>query len=596
MQDESFANSVMVSTDVRRAVPLLPNSAYGGLSPRWSAPSGGSTVVVTNSTFGRAVREALRNHVRADLLVGSPLLQSRLLAQRSVHAPGVQDLREMLSETAGVLFANAHDRKLHRVLDLTYFNPIAKQEAAAEHLGLSYSSYRRYLAAGIQRMIDWLWQQEQAASQPETWTSAVREERNSVAEFSRPSTTRRLSIVVLPFLNLSQDPALEYIADGIVDCLITDLSRALPGSFIISRSAAFTYRGRQVSVRQIGQELSVRYALEGSVLADSNRVLINVQLIDSQTEEHVWAERFDKERKDMLQVQEEVVARLSRSVGIEMIRSEARHHPGGRRYPDAADLTLRGKALAVEIRVTGNAVQAVELFRQALDIDPDNVEALIGIASTLIYQVLNLFQTEQREESLDEAERLISRALMLAPDHIGALKARAALLRARGRFADAVIANRAVIARNPGEPTAFNELGLSKLYLGATHEAMQWFRRADRIAPTDPTRWTWLQGLGRALMQLGEHEQAVEALRQAVESNPGSRRGRAFLAAAEALAGNIPQARHHMAEFMRTDPGMTVPRFVTDRSSVPVSTASPTYLRENELVLDGLRRAGMPEA
>jgi adenylate cyclase len=551
--------------------------------------------VVTESEFASAVKEALRNYARADLLVGSPLLQLRLLVQRGVQAPSVQDLREMLSETAGVLFGNVRDQKLHRVLDLTYFNPVAKQEAAAERLGLSYSSYRRYLAAGVQRMIDWLWQQEQDASRSETPTIVVQENGNSFADFSRPSVTRRLSIVVLPFLNLSQDPALEYLVDGIVDCLMTDLSRALPGSFVISRSTAFTYRGRQVSIRQIGQELNVRYALEGSVLADSDRVRVNVQLIDSKTEEHLWAERFDKERKEMLQVQEEVVARLSRSVGIEMIRGEARHYPTSRGCPDATDLTLRGKALAVEIREKDNAVRAVALFRQALDVDPNNVEALIGIASTLIYQVLNLYQTEQREELLDEAEHLISRALTLAPDHIGVLKARAALLRARGRFADAVIANLAVIARNPGEPTAYNELGLSKLYLGATREAVEWFRRADRIAPTDPTRWTWLQGLGRALMQLGEHEEAVEALRQAVESNPGSRRGRAFLAAAEALAGNIPQARRAMAEFSRTDPGMTISRFATDRSSVPLSATSSTYLQENELVLDGLRRAGMPE-
>ena len=265
----------------------------------------------------------------------------------------------MLSETAGVLFANVHDQKLHRVLDLTYFNPVAKQEAAAERLGLSYSSYRRYLAAGVQRMIDWLWQQEQArrSRRPDMRSPRGREFR---CGFSRPNATRRLSIVVLPFLNLSQDPALEYLVDGIVDCLMTDLSRALPGSFIISRSTAFTYRGRQVSTRQIGQELNVRYALEGSVLADSDRVRVNVQLIDSQTEEHVWAERFDKERKDMLQVQEEVVARLSRGVGIEMIRSEARHCPGSRSYLDATDLTLRGKALAVEIREKDNAVQAVD--------------------------------------------------------------------------------------------------------------------------------------------------------------------------------------------------------------------------------------------
>jgi adenylate cyclase len=109
--------------------------------------------------------------------------------------------------------------------------------------------------------------------------------------------------VILPFLNLSQDPNVDYFVDGICDSLITDLSRALPGSFVISRSTAFTYKGRQVAVREIGRELGVRYVLEGSVLAEPRRVRVNVQLIDALTDEHLWSERFDKERKDILEVQ-----------------------------------------------------------------------------------------------------------------------------------------------------------------------------------------------------------------------------------------------------------------------------------------------------
>jgi TolB-like protein len=162
-------------------------------------------------------------------------------------------------------------------------------------------------------------------------------------ETSALSQRRRLSIVILPFLNLSQDPNVDNFVDGICDSLITDLSRALPGSFVISRSTAFTYKGRQVAVREIGPELGVRYVLEGSVLAEPRRVRVNVQLIDALTDEHLWSERFDKEHKDILEVQDEIVARLSRSVGIELVRNdEARGIQGGP-GGDAIDLIMRAR-------------------------------------------------------------------------------------------------------------------------------------------------------------------------------------------------------------------------------------------------------------
>jgi TolB-like protein len=546
----------------------------------------------TRAEFESAVRDALRQYTRADLLTANPLLRACLLARRCTQVPTVQDLREMLAESAGVLFANPRDQKLYRVLELTYFNPVPKQDAAADRLGLSFSTYRRYLRSSVDRICDWLWQQEQEGRLPPGPTPVAQPDavRPNVA-----TDPRRLSIVVLPFLNLSQDPSLDYLVDGIVDSLMTDLSRALPGSFVISRTTAFSYRGRGIPIRQIGRELNVRYALEGSVLADAARLRVNVQLIDAQTEEHLWAERFDKERRDVLEVQEEIVARLSRSVGIEMIRSEARHHRSSSKVADATDLAMRGKALAEEIRDREKAARALLLFREALVLDPDNVDALVGIASTLVYQVLNLYRTDERETLLDEAESLIGRAVLLAPDHIGVRKARAALLRARGRFMAAIAATRIVIARNPGEPTAYRELGLNKLYLGATQEAAEWFRRADRIAPNDPTRWSWLQGLGRALMQLGEYTEAAEVLRLAIQSSPGFKRGKAFLAAAEALAGDLEQAKRHMAEFSAVDPGLTVRDFAVQRSSVPIETVSPIYLRENERILEGLRLAGMPD-
>jgi TolB-like protein/cytochrome c-type biogenesis protein CcmH/NrfG len=534
---------------------------------------------MTRDDFESAVKEALRNHTRADLLIRSPLLDTRLATRGNTVAPSIAGLREALVEAARSLFADSRDKRLHRVLELTYFAPAPKQEAAAERLGMPFSTYRRHLTNAVDRLAEWLWHQEQ---------SMVHEDH---ADGPAPATARpRLSIVVLPFLNVSQDPDLDSLVDGIVDSLMTDLSRALPGSFVISRSTAFTYKGRMVPVRQIGEELRVRYVLEGSVLADAARVRVNVQLVDAETDEHMWAERFDNERSDILRVQDEIVARLSRSVGVELVRSEAeRSRHGG----DAADLVICGNALAANLAQKDRAIAAVDLFRQALALDPDNVDAMVGIAATLTYQVVNQYQPANRDELLNEAETLIGRAIALASDHIGVMRARMVLLRARGRFTEAIVAARSVIAHNPGEPTAYRELGLNHLYLGQTRAAVDWFRGAERIAPRDRVRWTWLQGLGRALLQLREDAEAVEILRQAVDSNPACPAGLAYLAAAEALVGNMERARERLAKLEELDPGMTIRCFVEDRSPVPQEAIDPTYRRENERILTALRRAGM---
>jgi adenylate cyclase len=547
--------------------------------------------MLTRTNFDAAVKGALRHYTRADLLLRNPLLEMRLVSGHGSKTADAAHLQKALAEAAETIFVSERDQRLLRVLVLTYFQPAPKQETVAEQLGLSFSTYRRHLKTGVERLTDWLWHQEQEPPHSE----------EGLVESDVPSVTTdaaerpRLSVVVLPFLNLSQDSGLEYMADGIVDNLLTDLSRTLPGSFVVSRSTAFTYKGRQVPTRQIGAELQVRYVLEGSVLADATRVRVNAQLVDAETDEHLWAERFEKERRDILQVQDEIVARLARTVGVEMVRSEGRRSQSRTgACDDAVDMVMRGNALATDLGRKERAIEAVVLFSRALELDPNSVDAMVGIASTRIFQIVNQFQTVEREALLDEAEALISRAEGLATDHIGVMKARALLLRARGRFADAIIADMSVTALNPGEPTAYRELGLNNLYLGRAQEAVVWFRRADTIAPRDRARWTWLQGLGRALMHVGQDVEAVETLRLAVHSNPHLARDRAFLAAAEALAGNIDDARLHLAKYNEVDPGMTIQRFAEERSSVPLKAVSPAYLRGFRRILAGLRRAGMP--
>jgi TolB-like protein/class 3 adenylate cyclase len=201
---------------------------------------------------------------------------------------------------------------------------------------------------------------------------AIRPEGAELPQESGPTSASpasgapRLSIVVLPFLNLGGDRHDDHFVDGITESLTTDLSR-IPGALVIARNSAFVYKGRAIDVKQIGRELGVRYVLEGSVQHSSDRLRVNVQLIDAETEEQRWAERFDKERRDVLQLQDEIVARLSRSIGIEMIRSEAaRPSARGSGGADAVDLAMRGHAVAADIRRKKSAAEAATLFRRAL--------------------------------------------------------------------------------------------------------------------------------------------------------------------------------------------------------------------------------------
>jgi TolB-like protein len=191
--------------------------------------------------------------------------------------------------------------------------------------------------------------------------------------FSAP----RLSIVVLPFENIGGDPEQEYFADGVTDSLNSDLSR-MRGSFVIARGSAFAYKGKSLDVRQVGRELGVRYVLEGSVQRSANRMRVNVQLIDAETGIHLWIDHFDKPVADLLDMQDEIVARLARQLDIEINITEARR---GERspHPDSMDFCFRGFAWMYKGLSPGNVTQARGFFEQALALDSDNVRASGGL-------------------------------------------------------------------------------------------------------------------------------------------------------------------------------------------------------------------------
>jgi adenylate cyclase len=415
-----------------------------------------------------------------------------------------------------------------------------------------------------------------------------------------PSATDRLkaaapSIVVLPFVNLSGDAKRYYLADGITDSLISDLAHALPGISIVSRDTAFTYKGRGVDAREIGRELEVRYLLEGSVVLEDERVRVNTRLVETKEASQLWAERFDAELKSILQVQDEIVGRVSRAIGLQVVDIEARR--SWRERPDSAeliDLIMRGKAVLNLPSSPATMIEARGLFEQAVKVEPTSVDGLAGVATTLVFEFLNGYYETGADERLGRAEQLLNRALAIEPRHLMALKAKAALRRAQGRFDDAIIAAEAVIMENPGEPWAYKEIGLSTLYLGRPEQALDWFAKAHRIGPRDPGRWTWLDSRGHALILLGRDEEAVRALISALDANPKNHFTHAFLAAAYALLGRPEEARAALVAYLERRPGTRVSTFRT-RSPVPLVLTSPTYQQLRARLIHGLRTAGMPE-
>jgi TolB-like protein/thioredoxin-like negative regulator of GroEL len=403
------------------------------------------------------------------------------------------------------------------------------------------------------------------------------------------------SIAVLPFITRSEDAKLDYLADGITDSLISDLVRAMPGISVVSRGTAFTYKGRSVDARQVGRELGVRYLLKGSIVFEGERVRANTELAETTEGNQLWAERFDTERKGILQVQDEIVARVSRAIGLKVVDIEARR--SWRERPSSAeliDLIMRGKAVLNLPSSSATMMEARGLFEQALAVEPTSVDGLTGVATTLVFEFLNGYYETGNDERLRKAELLLDQAGTIEPTHLMTLKAKAALRRTQGKFDDAIAVAQTVIMENPGEPWAYKEVGLSNIYLGRPEQALDWFVKADRIGPRDPARWTWLDGRGHALILLGRDEEAIHALTSALDANPKYLTSHAFLAATYALLDRPDQARAALATYLQRYPDTRISTF-RRLSPVPFALTSSKYRQQHERISEGLRKAGMPE-
>jgi TolB-like protein/class 3 adenylate cyclase len=406
----------------------------------------------------------------------------------------------------------------------------------------------------------------------------------SVPEKSDPP---RLSIVVLPFANMGGDPEQEYFVDGVTESLTTDLSR-VSGSFVIARNTAFTYKGKPIGVKQIGRDLNVRYVLEGSVQRGGNRLRVNVQLVEVESGNHLWAERFDKPLADLFDMQDEIVARLAGQLNTELTAAEARRAERAP-HPDSMDLYFQGMAIVHRRPSPENLKQAQGMFERALALDPGNVEALVAIAwaNTMLG---GAYMTDDRAAHVAAAEAAATKALSLAPNHALAHLLMGAIEIQTDRAVQGIAECERALALDRNLAAAHAFIGLAKHLIGRAEETEGHVEEALRLSPRDQWSYSWIYFAGTAKLFLGADEQAVVRLRQAIDTNRNFPLAHFFLAAALAHLGRLDEARFAVQAGLAVDPTFTIRRILAST----VST-NPAFLTHRERVCEGMRKAGVPE-
>ena len=403
---------------------------------------------------------------------------------------------------------------------------------------------------------------------------------------SEPATPR-LSIVVLPFVNLSNDPEQQYFADGITGDLITDLSQ-IPDMLVISRYTAFTYRDKPVDIKQIGRELGVRYALEGEVQRSRTRIRVTAQLIDAETDTHLWAERFDGDPGDLFALQDEITNRIAVALDLELVDAAAAR-PSER--PDARDYLLRGRAVRLKPPSRDNRTNAIALFERALALDQESAAAQSWLAIELTARALD-FMTGTAAADIMRAEGLAERALAASPRSSVAHFAKGQVLRAQDRFDEAIPEYETVIALNRNWAHAHSHLGWCRFVTGAIEALIPTQEQAIRLSPLDPQIGLFYFRIGFGHLLQSRPGEAIVWCEKARSAAPAAPIFRTLLASAYALKGETERALAELAEARRLvgdDRYSSIARL-----RAVVSWGAPQPLVETTYFA-GLRRAGVPE-
>jgi TolB-like protein len=399
----------------------------------------------------------------------------------------------------------------------------------------------------------------------------------------------RLSLVVLPFANTGGDPEHEHFVDGVTESLTTDLSR-MRGAFVIGRNTAFTYKGKAIDLKQIGRELNVRYILEGSVQRAGARIRVNVQLIDAECGNHLWAERFDKPVADLFDMQDEIAAHLAGELNAQLVGAEARRAAQAPN-PDSMDLYFQGMAWFNKGRAPANIAQARKFFDRALAADPGNVDALIGSARADVVAGALLFVTDSAAV-LRAAEAKLTKALSWVPDHPPGHMILGALKMQTKRAAEGIAECEHALALDRNLVLARAAIGFGMILIGRAEEAEAYVAQAQRLSPHDTMAYFWMTLVGTANSCLGRWEQAVAWFRRSIEANRNFPETLFRLAAAQAQLGRLDEARSAVRAGLELCPSFTIS---VARAAWTAMSEDPTYLAQLLPLLDGMSKAGVPE-
>jgi TolB-like protein len=417
----------------------------------------------------------------------------------------------------------------------------------------------------------------------------------------------RLSIAVMPFENLSGDPAQDYFGDGIVENLTTDLSVHIPGLLVIARGSAFTYKGQKIEPRLVGRELNVRYLLEGSALRTGDKVRVNARLVDAEDGKQLWADRFDGDTSNIIALQDQITSRIATSLRQTLLNIGARQAQS-HSNPDAFDMILRARVALSEERRLGILPRksSEEFFRKALALEPDNVDAATGLAVVLSENLLNyrydhrVFPNpDQLNATKDEANELLRKVNSSGTLSSDAHLARAYLYRFDRDPDKGMLELEQARAIDPNNPIALNSLIITNVQLGRPENALQVcsdyvLRTAGKL----PGYGTILVNCATAELLLGHWTEAIAKYQQAQALGADPVTTTLQIAVAQVQAGNLDAANRqydvfrdlYVAKF-KTQP--TVKFFETPRREI---SDVPAYLKLfNDRVSDGYRKLGMAE-
>jgi TolB-like protein len=402
--------------------------------------------------------------------------------------------------------------------------------------------------------------------------------------------TPRLSIVVLPFADLSEGRRQQYFVDALAEDLTTDLSR-IEGMFVISRNTAFTYREKPVSTKQIGDELNVRYVLEGSVQRAGNRVRVTAQLIEAATDNHLWAERFDRDINDLFALQDEITSRIAVELNLELVNAEAARP---RDHLDVLDYIFRGRAIVSgKTPSAENCAEALDLFERALTLDPNSVNAQSWLAIALGNRLLD-FPAYASAGDIERADELGGKAVTASPQSSVAHFAKGQVLRVQKRYEEAISEFETVLTLNRNWAGAIFALAWCKFHTGLIDETIPLLQQLMRLSPRDPYIGIWYGRIGIAHLVQWRLDEAIAWLEKARSAIPSRPWTRSSLAVAYAHHGETARAAAEIAEAHRLSPDGRYSSIARLKQVGYLGVPKVRTLFE-QIYLDGYRKAGVPE-